>query len=87
MIFIFSNERKWEILKGIQLNLSQKQEKAVMALLTEPTIKRVCELVSVGESTIYRWLQEYEFDQAFREARKKHFLNQFLVCSKQQLMQ
>ena len=73
MNFIFSNERKWEILKGFQSSLTPKQEKAIMALLTEPTIKKVAELVGVGESTLYRWFQEDEFNQAFRDARKRTF--------------
>ena len=81
MNFISSNGRKWEFLKGIEPKLSQKQVKAIMALLTEPTIKRVSELVGVRESTLYRWFQEDEFNQAFREARKNHFRNQFLIYS------
>lgn len=60
-------------MQGNHVNLSQKQEKAIVALLTEPTIKQVAAVTGVGESTIYRWLQEDEFDEAFREARKNAF--------------
>ena len=60
-------------MRDIQAKLSSKQENAIIALLTESTIKQVAETVGVGESTVYRWLQEDEFNQAFREARKRAF--------------
>jgi transposase len=60
-------------MKENQSNLSAKQEKAIMALLTEPTIRQAAEVSGVGETSIYRWLQEKEFSQAFRDARKKAF--------------
>lgn len=50
-----------------------KQQKAIMALLTEPTITQAAERSGVGETTLYRWMKEEEFDQAFRDARKKAF--------------
>lgn len=51
--------------------LSPKQEKAIMSLLIEPTIRKAAESAGVGETTLYRWLQEKEFDKAFKEARKQ----------------
>jgi DNA-binding MurR/RpiR family transcriptional regulator len=50
--------------------LNIKQEKAIMALLTEPTIRKAAEKAGVGETTLYRWMQEESFDQAFKEAKK-----------------
>jgi hypothetical protein len=48
-----------------------KQEKAIMALLSEPTIKLAAKKAGVGETTLYRWMQEETFDKAYKEARKK----------------
>jgi DNA-binding MurR/RpiR family transcriptional regulator len=55
---------------SMNTNLNAKQEKAIMALLTEPTIRQAAERAGVGETTLYRWLQEEVFSHAFREARK-----------------
>jgi transposase len=52
-------------------DLNTKQEKAIMALLTEPTIRQAAERAGVGETTLYRWMQEEKFDKAFKEARKR----------------
>ena len=51
--------------------LSPKQEKALMALLTESTIKQAADKTGIGETTLYRWLQEEAFDRAYRNARKR----------------
>lgn len=56
-----------------QSNLTPKQEKAIVALLTQPSMKQVSEVSGVSESTLYRWMQEEEFGQAFKEARKQAF--------------
>lgn len=66
-------------MREISVNLSSKQEKAIMALLTESNMRQAAETAGVGESTLYRWLQEGEFNQAFKEARKKAF-SQSLSC-------
>jgi hypothetical protein len=39
-------------------------------LLTEPTIQLAAEKAGVGETTLYRWMKEENFDNAFKEARK-----------------
>lgn len=60
-------------MKETKQSLNLKQEKAIMALLTEPTIKLAADKAGVGETTLYRWIQEEEFDQAFKNARKQAF--------------
>lgn len=47
-----------------------KREKAIMALLSEPTIRQAAVKAGVSEVTIYRWLQDKEFNEAFKNARK-----------------
>ncbi|MEK5176939.1 phBC6A51 family helix-turn-helix protein [Heyndrickxia sp. FSL W8-0496] len=51
--------------------ITPKQEKAILSLLTEPTIRQAAEKSGVGETTLYRWMQEEEFDKAFKDARAK----------------
>lgn len=51
-------------------DITIKQEKAIAALLTEPTIQLAADKAGVGETTLYRWMKEESFDKAFKEARK-----------------
>lgn len=54
-------------------SLTPKQEAAVAALLTEPTVARAAEKCGVGERTLYRWLSEEAFAAAYRSARREAF--------------
>lgn len=49
--------------------LSAKQQRAIEALLTEPTTRAAAEAAKVSEATIFRWLAEPVFAAAYREAR------------------
>src|SRR5579862_8739370 len=51
--------------------LSRKQERAILALLSEPTVKRAAALAGVGESTLWKWLSDQSFHSAFLEARRR----------------
>jgi|GEM_PF-4339829 len=53
--------------------LSPEQNRALAALLAEPTIARAAAVSGVSERTIYRWLDEPEFSTAFRKARREAF--------------
>lgn len=53
--------------------ITAKQEKAIMELLRTPTIKEASQQSGVGERTIWRWLQEDSFREAYMEARKQAF--------------
>ncbi len=54
-------------------DLSQKQERAVVALLHEPTVLKAAQVAKVHERTIYRWLEEPAFGNAYRRARREAF--------------
>jgi len=58
-------------MKEKNYNLDAKQEKAIIALLNEPTIARAAKSAGVGETTLYRWLQEEGFNKEYRSVRKK----------------
>jgi hypothetical protein len=52
-------------------NLTDKQEAAIAALLTEPTYARAAAAAGVSEGTLYRWLHLPAFRTAFRQARRE----------------
>ena len=51
--------------------LTPQQQKACLALLTEPTIAAAASKAGVGERSLYRWLDRDDFAAAYREARRK----------------
>jgi hypothetical protein len=54
--------------------LTPVQEKAITALLAEPTIAKAAEATGVTERTIYRWMtNDPEFGAAYRKARREAF--------------
>ena len=48
---------------------SRKQEQAITALLTEPTVAEAARTAGVSESTVRRWLHDSKFRNAYRAAR------------------
>lgn len=50
--------------------LSSRQERALLALLTEPTQQAAATAAGVGERTLRRWLKDEVFTDALAEARK-----------------
>ena len=53
--------------------LSAKQEAAIVALLSEQTIRAAAARIEVTERTLYRWLREPEFAAAFRADRREAY--------------
>jgi DNA-binding MurR/RpiR family transcriptional regulator len=58
-------------MKGHGSKYPQKREQAVAALLAHSTIGEAAGAVGVSEVTMWRWLQEEEFQTAYREAKKQ----------------
>lgn len=54
-------------------NISEKQEKAIIALLNQPTIQLAAKEAGVGERTLHTWLDLPHFVRAYCRARKKAF--------------
>lgn len=50
-------------------NLTPQQEKAVVALVTSPSLETAAKVVGVTVRTLHRWKQEPDFVQALRTAR------------------
>jgi hypothetical protein len=53
--------------------LTPRKEKAVFALLNEPSILKAAEKSGVGERTLHRWLEEPGFQAQYRRARREAF--------------
>jgi|GEM_PF-664803 len=50
---------------------SRKQEQALAALLSEPSIEKAACKTGVNEATLRRWLREPAFRSAYRQARRE----------------
>src|SRR5690349_516513 len=50
--------------------LNRKQEAAIAALLTAPTVTAAAGQAGVGERTLRRWLASPDFRTAYRQARR-----------------
>lgn len=62
--------------------LSAEQERAILALLNQPTIAKASEEAQVGQRTLYRWLKEPAFSAAYREARREAFRHAIALTQK-----
>jgi transposase-like protein len=51
--------------------LSRKKEQAIIALLEAPTVKEAAEVVGVNPATLYKWMAQPEFEEAYRKARHR----------------
>lgn len=49
--------------------LTARQQKALEALLSEPTVQAAADAASVNKSTVFRWLSDPTFAAIYREAR------------------
>lgn len=50
--------------------ITRKMESAIASLLTAPTIAEAAHAVGVSEQTLWRWLQQDEFNDRYREAKR-----------------
>ena len=55
---------------GKLTKLTARHERAIAALLSEPTVASAAAKVGVSEVTLWRWLQHPAFQAAFRSARR-----------------
>jgi len=59
--------------KGHGEKISRKIPDAIAALLSQPTMAKAAKLAGVSESTLWRWMQDRDFQRAYREAQDKVF--------------
>jgi hypothetical protein len=51
--------------------LTRKQEAAIAALLSKPTIEKAAKACGIGEATLRRWLKDEGFQERYRAAKKQ----------------
>ena len=51
--------------------LSPQQEGAIVALLSDPGLTGAAKAAGVGKATLWRWLQQPTFQEAYRRARRE----------------
>ena len=56
------------------------REKAIFALLTEPSIVKAAAVVGVNEKTLRRWKQNEAFAQQLDEARRELYRQSINLC-------
>ena len=56
-------------MKGISAKLSPKQTKAILSLLGTPTMAAAATDAGISEVTLWRYLQDRAFQDAYRRAR------------------
>ena len=50
---------------------SRKEDLALAALISEPTLGEAAKKVGISEVTLWRWLQDPEFQDKYRTARRQ----------------
>ena len=60
-------------MSGNVTQLRPKQEQAILALLTNPSVEHAARAVKITPRTLYRWLNEPAFEKAYRQARRTAF--------------
>jgi len=58
-------------MKALGAKKTRKRELALAALLAEPTVEAAAVKAGVSPVTLWRWLQEPDFHEAYRDARRK----------------
>jgi hypothetical protein len=51
--------------------LSRKKSKAVLALLDHRTVGEAAESIGVGQSNLFRWMQDHNFQRHYMQAKRK----------------
>jgi len=57
-------------IRGHGTKLPRKRQQAIAALLECGTVKEAAKSVGIGHATMFRWLQDPEFQDAYREAKR-----------------
>ena len=58
-------------MKGHGAKSDRQREEAILALLIEPTIEAAAKRAGVSDVTLWRWMQEPDFRDRYRQARRQ----------------
>ena len=54
-------------------SLSPAQQKTILELVNQNSIRKAAEVAGVGERTVYTWLQDPAFKRLYHQLRKQSF--------------
>jgi transposase-like protein len=60
-------------MSGLKPKIGAKQEAAVLALLSSKNVEDAARAAGITPRTLYRWLNEPDFDAAYRAARRQAY--------------
>jgi len=60
-------------LRHCKTKISTSQQRAILALLVEPSVAAAAAKANVGERTLHRWMRLEHFTQEYRFARREAF--------------
>jgi len=60
-------------LRHCKTKISTSQQRAILALLVEPSVAAAAVKANVGERTLHRWMRLEHFSQEYRFARREAF--------------
>lgn len=58
-------------MKGHGAKYPHKREQAIIALLSHSSIGQAAKTAGISEVTLWRWIKDQEFQQAYREAKRR----------------
>ena len=58
---------------GHGAKFGRKKEEAIIALLTHRNVEEAAKAVGLSPKTLFRWMQDPEFDADYRKARRDSF--------------
>ena len=58
-------------MKGHGEKQEQKQERAISALLSAPSLREAAKEAGISEATLHRWLKNEDFQTAYRAAKRE----------------
>ena len=58
---------------GHGTKFGRKKEEAIIALLTHRNVEEAAKTVGLSPKTLFRWMQDPEFDADYRKARRDSF--------------
>ena len=58
-------------MKGHGAKFPRKRQEAIAALLEFPTVREAARAIGIGEATLFRWMQDPEFQTGYREAKRR----------------
>lgn len=67
---------------GPSKSLTPKQQRAIGALLSAPTIRKAAEEVGVTDRTLHEWLRNPEFKAEYRTAQREAFKHSIAIAQK-----